>query len=242
MYLPKKRRRLRVMELNFDVSGINRKEMVTAVCELVGKPLIYKGAPTFSYDVGDFSIDKSGTLIFPDTVDSELVRKVITGLSERGFEFDSSKMMNKLSIEMPLEGFTEESIMKLEKLIASKLSLIKKALGAVALPIEKTVTTLKFPWFAFPATGDEVAAYSQFVGALCTAAKEQKKVTARERVVENEKFSFRVFLIRLGFVGEEYKLTRKILLRNLSGNSAYANLRPVKIIDDENSASEVNHE
>lgn len=230
------------MELNFNVSGINRKELVTAVCELVGKPMIYKGAPTFSYDVGDFSIDKSGILTFPVTTDSELVRKVIAGLSERGFEFDASEMMNKLSIEMPLEGFTEESIMKLEKMIASKASLIKKALGTAELPTERTDTTLKFPWFKFPATADEVKAYSEFIHALCTAAKDQKKVTARERAVVNEKFTMRVFLIRLGFVGEAYKQTRKILLCNLSGNSAYANLRPVKIINDEHSASEVNHE
>jgi len=229
------------MEINFNVSGINRKELVTAIGELVGKSIIYKGAPTFSYDVGDFSIDKSGTLLFPVTADSDLVSKVLTGLSERGFDFDESEMMNKLSIEMPLEGFTGESIAKLDKLISSKASLIKKALGAAELAIERTEATLKFPWFKFPATSDEVAAYSQFISALCTAAKEQRKVTARERVVDNEKFTFRVFLIRLGFVGDEYKLARKILLRNLTGSSAYANnAHPLK--DDQDLISEVNHE
>ncbi|SCZ80430.1 virulence protein [Acidaminobacter hydrogenoformans] len=230
------------MEIKFNISGINRKELVTAIGELVGKPIIYKGAPTFSYDVGDFTIDKSGTLLFPVKADSDLVSKVITGLSERGLEFDESEMMNKLSIEMPLDGFTEESIVKLEKLISSKASLIKKALGATELTIEKTAATLKFPWFKFPATSDEVAAYSQFISALCSAAKEQKKVTARDRVVDNEKFAFRVFLIRLGFVGEEYKLTRKILLRNLSGSSAYASFHPTKADQDEILVSEVNHE
>ena len=230
------------MEINFNVSGINRKELVTAIGELVGKSIIYRGAPTFSYDVGDFSIDKSGTILFPVTVDSDLVSKVITGLSERGFEFDESEMMNKLCIEMPLEGFTEESIVKLEKLVASKASLIKKALGAAELPIEKTEATLKFTWFKFPATSDEVAAYSNFISALCTAAKEQRKVTARERVVDNEKFAFRVFLIRLGFVGDEYKLARKILLRNLSGSSAYATIHQTKAVQDECLVREVNHE
>jgi len=229
------------MEINFNVSGINRKELVLTISELVGKPAIYKGAPTFSYDIGGISIDKSGTLFFSVTVDSDLVSKVITGLSERGFEFDESEMMNKLCIAMPLEGFTEESLTNLEKLIASKATLIKKAIGAGSLPIERTETKLSFPWFKLPATGDEVAAYSHFISALCTAAKEQKKVTARERVVDNEKFTFRVFLIRLGFVGDEYKLTRKILLRSLTGSSAYANsIRPLK--EDQGSDSEVNHE
>lgn len=230
------------MEIHFNVSGINRKKLVTAIGELVGKPIIYKGAPTFSYDVGDISIDKSGTLLFPVTADSDLVSKVITGLSERGFEFDESEMRNKLCIEMPLEGFTEESIVKLEKLISSKASLIKKALGTAELPIERTEATLKFPWFIFPSSSDEVAAYSQFISAFCTAAKEQRKVTARDKVIDNEKFAFRVFLIRLGFVGDEYKLARKILLRHLSGSSAYATIPPAKVDQVESLVSEVNHE
>jgi hypothetical protein len=46
--------------------------------------------------------------------------------------------------------------------------------------------------------------------------------------VDNEKFAFRVFLIRLGFVGDDYKNARKILLRNLTGNSAFKNGRPEK--------------
>jgi hypothetical protein len=37
----------------------------------------------------------------------------------------------------------------------------------------------------------------------------------------NEKYTFRCFLLRLGFIGPEYKDERKILLRNLSGSSAY---------------------
>lgn len=141
-----------------------------------------------------------------------------------------------LSIEMPLEGYTEENIANLEKLIASKANLIKKAIGAAALPIERTETTLRFPWFSFEASGKEVDAYSRLVNALYAAAKEQKRVTAKEKVVENEKFAFRVFLIRLGFVGDEYKNARKILLLNLSGNSAFKN--GVRTTETEVSADE----
>jgi hypothetical protein len=56
-------------------------------------------------------------------------------------------------------------------------------------------------------------------------------VTAKDKPVENEKFAFRVFLIRLGFVGDEYKTARKILLRNLSGNSAFKNGAPAKVTE-----------
>ena len=36
-------------------------------------------------------------------------------------------------------------------------------------------------------------------------------------------YAFRCFLLRLGFIGSEYKAERKILLKNLSGSSAFKN-------------------
>lgn len=39
--------------------------------------------------------------------------------------------------------------------------------------------------------------------------------------MENAKYEMRLFLIRLGFIGDEYKTARKILLRNLTGNSSW---------------------
>ena len=47
--------------------------------------------------------------------------------------------------------------------------------------------------------------------------------SVQEREVENEKYAFRCFLLRLGFIGEEYKVERKILLKNLTGSSAFKN-------------------
>ena len=51
----------------------------------------------------------------------------------------------------------------------------------------------------------------------------QKRISVQEREVENEKYAFRCFLLRLGFIGEEYKVERKILLKNLTGPSAFKN-------------------
>jgi hypothetical protein len=282
------------MEIRFNVNGPRRKEMVKAVSQIIDWPTEYKGAPTFAYVIGDFTVDNEGTLSFSDRTDSELVENLIDGLVKQGFDFESSEIdeypdidqhhpgryadkstpfteaMQRqldetpsfedlemteeeelglgrqrrdhrgedgmqasdvpecdepagLTMEMPIEGYTKENIANLEKLIASKASLIKKAIGANALPIERTETTLKFPWFSFGASGEEADAYSRLVSALYAAAKEQKRVTAKDKDVENEKFAFRVFLIRLGFVGDEYKNARKVLLKNLSGNSAFKN-------------------
>ena len=46
-------------------------------------------------------------------------------------------------------------------------------------------------------------------------------MTAKDKQVDNEKYAMRCFLLRLGFIGEEYKKARAILLRNLDGNSAF---------------------
>lgn len=212
------------MEIKYNVMGARRKELVQAVSEITDQPVTYKGAPTFAYEIGDFTVDKDGTLIFDDLTDSELVENLIEGLEQRGFGFE--KPSDSLVIEIPLESFTDTALENLDRLIASKAALIKKAIGADALPVERTETTLRFPWFKFNPNPDEVSAYTHLISALCAAAKEQKRVTAKEKPIDNEKFAFRVFLIRLGFIGVEYKTTRKILLKNLSGNSAFKNGAP----------------
>jgi hypothetical protein len=149
---------------------------------------------------------------------------------------------DRLIIEIPLEGFTDTALENLDRLIASKAALIKKAVGVDALPVERTETLLKFPWFRFNATSEEVDTYSRLICALCAAAKEQKRVNAKEKPVENEKFAFRVFLMRLGFMGDEYKTARKILLKNLSGNSAFKNGAPPKAESGQQPESEAQDE
>lgn len=131
-----------------------------------------------------------------------------------------------LTIEVPLEGFTDMALENLSRLIASKAELIKKALSVESLEFVKTDTTLQFPWFQFNLQPEEVSAYAQFIGMLCAAARQQHRVTAKEKPVDNEKFAFRVFLIKLGFVGSDYKEARKTLLKNLTGNSAFKNGAP----------------
>lgn len=51
----------------------------------------------------------------------------------------------------------------------------------------------------------------------------QKRISATEKLADNEKYAFRCFLLRLGFIGAEYKDERKILLENFTGSSAFKN-------------------
>lgn len=140
----------------------------------------------------------------------------------------SDEDTNRLTIELPKSAFTDVALDNLKRLIESKSSLIKKALGTNYIPIITNEETISFPWFQGELTSDEVKAYTHFITALSELAKTQQRVNATEKEVENEKYAFRCFLIRLDFVGTEYKAERKILLKNLSGNSAFKSGAPIK--------------
>lgn len=126
-----------------------------------------------------------------------------------------------LTVALPRESFTDAALENLRKLVDAKGSLIKKALAVDSLPIETDGEKVSFPWFADGQDGDAATAYTHFITALCDMARNQKRVTAKEKPADNEKYAFRCFLLRLGFIGAEYKGERKILLRNLSGNGSF---------------------
>lgn len=126
-----------------------------------------------------------------------------------------------LMVSVPREGFSDAALDNLRKLVNSKRSLIMKALDADDLPILVNEEEVSFPWFQVTDDADTNQAYFHLVTKLCAMAKEAKRVTATEKAVDNEKYAFRCFLLRLGFIGSEYKVYRKILMKNLNGNAAF---------------------
>ena len=156
--------------------------------------------------------------------------------AESGAEGSGPKMAEDdtfgLTISMPWEGFDDAAWQNLKNLVTSKEGLIKKALGVDALPMMFTPEKISFPWFETQPDADVAKAAMELIAALCRTAKTQKRVTAKEREVANEKYAFRCFLLRLGFIGAEYKETRKTLLRNLSGNGAFRDGKKKEAADD----------
>lgn len=142
-------------------------------------------------------------------------------IGEDGMQASDAPEPDSLVIEMPLEGFTPDKLDNLTKLVKTKESLIKAALGTDDLPIQVNEDRISFPWFECALDHDRLYAYTTFISLLCKTAKEQKRVTASERIVENKKYAFRCFLLRLGMIGAEYKACRHILLKNLEGNGAF---------------------
>jgi len=213
------------MELHFNVTGEQRKALVHAIGEITHTAPVYKASSKRIFQIGDMKVDKDGVLYYTEQTEIEAL---IAALAERGFLCEPKdgvllqiKEQSALCIEMPLEGFTDTTLGNLERLIAAKATLIKNAISAETLPVERTETTLRFPWFCADASPEEVQAYAVFIERLCTAAKTQKCVTAVERSVENEKYAFRCFLLKLGFIGDEYKTARKVLLARLEGDGAW---------------------
>ena len=212
------------MTITINAQGAERKRLVKTIAEWLGEDVHYCGAPTFAYEIGRFTVKKDGSLSFSDLIDSEVVERLLEHIYDEGFDIDQSHIeeaVTGVSIQMPLSEFTETALANLEAIVEAKGSLIKKALGTDDLTINRINGRLDFPWFPNYTSPEEVKAYMHFISALCEMAKTQKRITAKEKAVDNEKYAFRCFLLRLGFIGEQFKAERKILLRNLTGSSAF---------------------
>jgi len=182
-----------------------------------------------AYIAGDYTITREWALTGPDD------RDLAAALRQQGYEpveqsydaepagpefEDPQPRPDRLTIEVAIdEGFTPAKMDNLTKLIASRETLLKKVLGADALPIGQTENSLLFEWFPLDSYAQ---VYSQLACALVRVAMEATRITAREKPAESEKFRMRTFLLRLGFIGDSYKQARKILTRGLSGSGSYA--------------------
>ena len=217
--------------LDYNVTGTERKRLVQAISNYTGADAKYLGAPTFAYAVDYFTVDRNGVVSFDDRADSEEIEGLIETLVNEGFvsqvsnlgcEEDADSAAQDanvgLTVRIPLD---KVAVGNLTRLLEVKGSLIKNALGIADLPIRIEEDAVAFPWFEELPSADEVNAYTHLISALCKMSKNQKRITATEKEVDNEKYAFRCFLLRLGFIGAEFKTERKILLRNLSGSSAF---------------------
>jgi hypothetical protein len=226
------------MELHYNVKGDRRKHLVKALEEILGVKSEYMGVPTFAYRIGRVMVDRAGTVI-EEGSSTEAFQNVAIALSWRGFEPEGglehvgvkaamtgretvdSNEVALLEIQMPREMFTEKGIENLKRLVHTKGDLIKKAIGIDGLPLNFEEETIGFPWFPLKGDADEVEHHEKFIEALCRMAINQKRVTAKAVKSENEKYDFRCFLLRLGFIGDEHRAFRRYYLRNLSGNAAF---------------------
>ena len=67
----------------------------------------------------------------------------------------------------------------------------------------------------------EMRAYIHLSLAVSELAKEVAYASPKPQQMENESYAFRCWMLRLGFIGKEFEMTRKVLLSNLEGNCAW---------------------
>ena len=152
---------------------------------------------------------------------AEMLERLETG----GASLNESTNM---AVLLDMTGLASQSkfIDNLSKIYESKGVLLQKAIGknfdriANCSALEET-GGVSLPLFPASFCPDDVKGYIQLSQGICGFAAKSKAIRNKENDSPNEKFQLRTWLVRLGFVGEEYKHARKMLTENLSGNSAW---------------------
>lgn len=213
-------------EIRFTLESKQRLKLAQEIGNILGTAPHYERVPSCAYDIAGYRLDKEGVLHIPEGAE-ETAKDLILQLRERGFQDDAEiteevpVQQDKLTIVIPRESITDMALENLQKIIANKQILFQRAFRTDNTEIEITDEKINFTWFPYTADGDELAAYTQFISRLCDMARDAKRVSSKPTETDNDKYAFRCFLLRLGFIGKEYKTARKILLRNLTGNSAF---------------------
>lgn len=235
------------------ITNTERKAFANLLAERLGVTAEYQGAPTFSYQVGPYTICRDTTMeVDENMADKELLRE----LTERGYldgSWDSEQEM--ISISLPLADHDGRTLTNLARILACRQELLNHAVGfdgfaiseelLKALEEEKPMTTDAFlqiiaredtgeqrgfsvedgkvhiEGFPYSQDPDKVKAYMDLASMMNAMATKQKRVLMEKPDLTNERYSFRIWLLRLGMVGAEYKKDREVLLAKLSGNSAF---------------------
>ena len=209
------------MIIEFQLTGEKRKELVNTVSEIIGMPAEYQYMPTCAYKIGDFyTVTKEGNLEISDSADGKEVEMLIDKLVHRGYDVPLDEEENGLTVEIPLELVDESTIDRLRKIVENKGELFKAVFKTDNLEIDVEANKVCFPWFTLE-NDDDTDAYCTFISMLCEFAKNQKRINNKPETTDNPKYTMRCYLLRLGMIGAEYKAVRKVLLRNLSGSSAF---------------------
>ena len=213
-------------EIRFTLKSKQRPKLAQKIGNILGTAPHYERVPSCAYDIAGYRLDKEGVLHIPEGAE-ETAKDLILQLRERGFQDDAEiteevpVQQDKLTIVILRESLTDMALENLQKITANKQTLFQRAFRTDSTEIEITEEKINFTWFPYTADGDEITAYTQFISRLCDMARDAKRVSSKPTETDNDKYAFRCFLLKLGFIGKEYKTARKILLRKLTGNSAF---------------------
>ena len=160
---------------------------------------------------------------------------------------------DEVSVSVSMENHTVNSLRNLINLVYTRASLLNKALGTCFRIDEDVIEALKelpenakvadvmycigedeaegfqieedrITFGPLPdATPERIKAFTELIGRMNNQAMMQNRIQAKAVNDESEKYALRIWLIRLGMNGPEFKETRKVLMQNLSGSAAFRN-------------------
>lgn len=229
----------------------DRKLTVQALENATGLKRTYLGAPTFTFTVGDYSILRDGSVEVPDeSCDMEVIRSLVSeGLLESPEEPDSltvelpleghtgATLMNLINMIHSRQFLLNQSVGRpgafhIDETARQKLAtdvpetaqeFAEKMAAVGAEKFRGIIISDRIRFTGFPLSEDPEVnqAHIQLAAQMNARAREKQRVNPKTADSVNQKYSFRVWLINIGMAGPEYKDARKVLLKNLSGHSAF---------------------
>ena len=184
--------------------------------------------------------------------DIELLQGLIRRLRKAGAKSDASRGCG-VHIHIGANGHTPQTLRNLANIMASHEDLLadiwyrsqgddynrnwhynSSRYHMLNLHATFTKGTIEFRLFQFDEPSDgkqnglhagQLKSYIQLCLALSQMAKMVKTASPKPQQNENPKYAMRTWLLRLGFIGDEFKTARELLTRRLDGDAAFRNGR-----------------
>ena len=228
----------------------NRKELTRVISEFTSEPVKYMGPPSFAYTVGNYMVDRDGT-VAASTAEAETELKNHLRSLEL-LDEEPVENPNRMDIAVPANDLTGGMLRSLVFMVHSKQYLLNKVTGEetfivpdalvdeliakdelskedfmAAISRHEELKGLAFDGdnvvFNYPIAEDGAKnkAYAEVSAFIVSAVRHAKRVSQKEQKPENEKYYLRVWLLRLGLGGLGGKESRKALLQGLKGHTAF---------------------
>ena len=169
------------------------------------------------YDVGDWRICGKHVLTENFTLDTmPCVLKALEALGRRGFAPDG-----ELALHFVPKQCNMEMVMNAYTILDARRELVEMALGLreeVQLVVGQDLAfSLPLDAFSIPA----IEACACLLVQVCAMAASTRKARMKPCNISNPKYQMRSWLLRLGFIGEQFARPRQTLLEHLDGNAAF---------------------
>lgn len=204
------------------LEGKDRKDIAETMALAVETVAKYEGPPNFTYEAFGWRVDRDGVLCSPDMDDGRLAQaaSIAAALRDAGISARGTMIVYVF-------GLPQHVTVNISNILRSKASLMQQAFQCDQdEPFERGEHAVRLAFLPATLDPDTLLAYLLFVIKLVHLASKLTRVTAKERDTSNFRYAFRCFLLRLGFIGDEYKQARKLLLQHLDGDGSWRDVRP----------------